>query len=103
VILVLMVKLDAPRRRKALYAAFGAIGTYFVNVIRIMFIVLYVTYISLDFEAFHQSIGEVLFIAWIFIYLLLVIRMENARYKSQKILEASTNPTSASPRSGQGK
>ena len=93
VILVLMVKLDAPRPRKALYAAFGAIGTYFVNVIRIMFIVLYVTYISLDFEAFHQSIGEVLFIAWIFIYLLLVIRMENARYKKQTPAESPTRPT----------
>ena len=92
VILVLMVKLDAPRRRKALYAAFGAIGTYFVNVIRIMFIVLYVTYISLDFEAFHQSIGEVLFIAWILIYLLLVIRMENARYKKQTAAQTPTKP-----------
>jgi thaumarchaeosortase len=77
VIVVLMVKLDAPRRRKAAYAAIGATGTYFVNVIRITLIVLYVTYISLDVEAFHQSIGEVLFICWIFIYLLLVIRVEN--------------------------
>jgi len=81
VILVLMVKLDAPRKRKALYAIVGGAGTYFVNVIRITLIVLYVTYISLDVEAFHQSIGEVLFITWIFIYLLLVIRMENARYR----------------------
>lgn len=81
VILVLMVKLDAPRKRKVLYAVVGAAGTYFVNVIRIILIVLYVTYIGLDVEAFHQSIGEVLFITWIFIYLLLVIRMENARYR----------------------
>lgn len=81
VILVLMVKLDAPRKRKTLYAIVGAAGTYLVNVIRITLIVLYVTYISLDVEVFHQSIGEVLFIAWIFIYLLLVIRMENSRYR----------------------
>jgi hypothetical protein len=46
-------------------------------VIRITSIVLYVTYISLDVEAFHQSIGEVLFICWIFIYLLLVLRIED--------------------------
>jgi len=79
VIVVLMVKLDASRKRKVLYAALGAAGTYLVNVIRITLIVLYVTYISLDVETFHQSIGEVLFIIWIFIYLLLVIRIENSR------------------------
>jgi thaumarchaeosortase len=78
VILVLMVKLDAPRKRKVAYAAIGAVGTYFVNVIRITSIVLYVTYISLDFEAFHASIGEVLFIIWIFVYLLAVIHYENS-------------------------
>jgi thaumarchaeosortase len=83
VILVLMVKLDASRTRKIIYALIGAAGTYFVNVIRITLIVLYVTYISLDVEAFHASIGEVLFIAWIFIYLLLVIHLENTRAKTQ--------------------
>lgn len=77
VIVVLMVKLDAPRTRKAIYAVIGAVGTYFVNVFRITLIVLYITYVSSDFQAFHASIGEVLFIAWIFIYLLAVIRYEN--------------------------
>jgi thaumarchaeosortase len=77
VIVVLMVKLEAPRKRKLIYATIGAAGTYLVNVIRITLIVLYVTFISLDVEAFHQSIGEVLFISWIFIYLLVVIHMEN--------------------------
>jgi len=83
VILVLMVKLEAPRKRKLIYAVLGAAGTYFVNVIRITSIVLYVTYISLDVEAFHQSIGEVLFICWIFIYLLLVLHIENMYARTQ--------------------
>jgi len=83
VIVVLMVKLDAPRKRKAAYAVIGAVGTYFVNVIRITLIVLYITYVSSNFEAFHASIGEVLFIAWIFIYLLAVIRYEN-RYSPRQ-------------------
>jgi hypothetical protein len=39
-----------------------------------------VAFISLDVEAFHQSIGEVLFITWIFTYLLFVIRNENKYY-----------------------
>ena len=83
VIVVLMVKLDAPRKRKAVYAIIGAVGTYFVNVIRITLIVLYITYISSNFEAFHASVGEVLFIAWIFIYLLAVIHYENRHNPSQ--------------------
>lgn len=83
VILVLMVKLDASRTRKIIYAVIGAAGTYFVNVIRITLIVLYITYISLDFEAFHGSIGEILFIAWIFIYLILVIHLENANARKR--------------------
>jgi thaumarchaeosortase len=83
VILILMVKLDASRSRKIVYAVIGAAGTYFVNVIRITLIVLYVTYVSLDVEAFHESIGDVLFIAWIFIYLLLVIHLENTNAEKQ--------------------
>ncbi len=83
VIMVLLVKLQAPRKRKLPYALIGAIGTYLVNVTRITLIVLYVTYISLDVEAFHQSIGEVLFIGWIFIYLLYVIHRENKIYRKQ--------------------
>lgn len=94
VIVVLMVKLNAPRKRKLIYALIGAAGTYFVNVIRITLIVLYVTYISLDVETFHQSIGEVLFIIWIFIYLLAVIHVENTarREPAAKETEGSAAP-----------
>ncbi len=94
VIVVLMVKLDAPRTRKAIYAVIGAIGTYFVNVFRITLIVLYITYVSSDFQAFHASIGEVLFIAWIFIYLLAVIRYEN-RHPPKDALPTSQKQSKA--------
>jgi len=40
-------------------------------------IVLYVTYIDLDVKAFHESIGEILFIGWVIAYLFAVIRIEN--------------------------
>lgn len=94
VIVVLMVKLDAPRKRKLIYALFGAAGTYLVNVIRITLIVLYVTYISLDVETFHQSIGEILFIIWIFTYLLVVIHVENILHSghARKETERSAAP-----------
>jgi thaumarchaeosortase len=99
VIMVLMVKLEAPRKRKVAYAAIGAVGTYFVNVIRITSIVLYVTYVSLDFEAFHESIGEVLFIIWILVYLLAVIRYENSHpFRREAHGESRAKLNSPSPR-----
>jgi thaumarchaeosortase len=97
VIVVLMVKLDAPRPRKAIYAIIGAVGTYFVNVIRITLIVLYITYVSSDFQAFHASIGEVLFIVWIFIYLLAVIHYENLHTPKQPRTTHSEIPSRRKP------
>ena len=100
VIIVLMVKLEAPRKRKLVYALVGAAGTYFVNVIRITLIVLYVAFISLDVEAFHQSIGEVLFVTWIFIYLLFVIRMENTSFRKSagiSIIKEAPKPLPPQP------
>ncbi len=99
VILVLMVKLDASRTRKIIYAVIGAAGTYFVNVIRITLIVLYITYISLDFEAFHASVGEVLFVIWIFIYLILVIHFENTKTKKQPTTRTAKPKATARTRS----
>ena len=79
VIAVLMVKLEAPRRRKLIYAIIGATGTYFINLIRITLIVLYVTYFALDYQAFHESIGEILFLGWVILFVFLVIRSEDQR------------------------
>jgi thaumarchaeosortase len=102
VILVLMVKLDAPRKRKVVYAVIGAVGTYFVNVIRITLIVLYITYVSSNFQAFHASIGEVLFIAWIFIYLLAVIHYENLHPPKPRTTSAAVKQPKPRPTVGRG-
>lgn len=77
VLIILLIKLDAPMRRKVTYAAIGALGTYFANVLRITLIILYVTYISLDVKTFHDSIGEIIFLTWMLGFLYLVISREN--------------------------
>jgi thaumarchaeosortase len=77
VLIILLIKLDAPRRRKATYAAIGALGTYFANVFRIILIILYVAYISLDVKTFHDSIGEIIFLTWILGFLYFVVSREN--------------------------
>jgi thaumarchaeosortase len=77
ILIILLVKLNAPRRRKTAYAILGAFGTYFANVLRITLIVLYLTYISLDVKFFHDAIGEVIFLAWIVGFLYFVVTREN--------------------------
>jgi len=77
VLVILLIKLDTPLRRKVTYAAIGAFGTYLANVLRITLIILYVTYISLDVKTFHDSIGEIIFLTWIVGFLFFVVSREN--------------------------
>lgn len=96
VIAVIIVKLDAPRMNKLIYAMVEAAGTYFVNVIRIILIVVYVSFISLDVEAFHQSIGEILFITWIFVFLFILLQIENRRIRKYTTQNSSKANRTAS-------
>jgi thaumarchaeosortase len=96
IIVVLVIKLDAPAKRKIIYAAVGALGTFFVNVVRVSMIVSYVLFISLDVELFHEVIGEILFFIWIIVFLSLVLRHENkliARKLNLRVGPASQLPS----------
>jgi len=95
VLVVLLIKLDAPRGRKIVYAAVGALGTYFANVFRITLIVLYVTYLSLDVKSFHDAIGEVIFLTWIVVFLYFVIWRENRLTRRQ--LDSKVKPDLQTP------
>mgnify|MGYP001087848802 CR=1 FL=1 len=76
VIVILMVKLQTSVRRKLVYAALGAVGTFFVNIVRIFLIIYYGAFIDVNLRMFHESVGEVLFTIWIVIYLLTVTAIE---------------------------
>lgn len=78
VVAILMVKMEAPRRRKLIYLAVGAAGTFMVNVIRIFLITLAVAYSNIDLRVFHETVGEVLFVMWIVIYLVSTLTVEKA-------------------------
>jgi thaumarchaeosortase len=84
VILILMIKLHTSLTRKLIYAAFGAIGTFFINIIRIFLIIYYGAFIDVNLRMFHESIGEVLFTIWIVIYLLIVTTIETRRARNIK-------------------
>ncbi len=96
VIITLLIKIDAPSRRKLAYAVIGAVGTFFVNVIRVFLISYYVAYISIDVNAFHEVIGEILFLPWVGIFLLAVLRAEGyigkTSISSEMKLPAGTQP-----------
>lgn len=76
VVVILMVKMDAPRKRKLIYLIVGAIGTFMVNIIRIFLITIAVVYSNIDLRVFHETVGEVLFVIWIVIYLMATLSIE---------------------------
>ena len=79
VMILLAAKLDAPAKRKLIYAAVGVAGTMFLNVMRIFLIALYGYAYAItgdDLDAFHNSIGELLFPIWIVAFLAIVLSVE---------------------------
>ncbi|MGQ9542941.1 MAG: exosortase/archaeosortase family protein [Candidatus Bathyarchaeia archaeon] len=76
VIVILMLKLQTSVSRKLVYAFLGAVGTFFVNILRIFLIIYYGAFIDVNLRMFHESIGEVLFTVWIIFYLLLVTTVD---------------------------
>ena len=77
IMLLLFRKSSMSRFRKLVYFIVGAIGTYMVNVLRI------ITYYyirttteenaALAAETFHDVYGEILFVVWILLYILLIV------------------------------
>ena len=65
------------RNRKIIYVIAGAVGTFFVNILRIVAILLAGVNSGASLAAtFHEFYGEFFFIAWMFIYLTLIFLIE---------------------------
>lgn len=79
VMIVLAAKLSAPKKRKIIYAVVGALGTVFLNVIRISMISYYgfcCATSSTGLDAFHNTIGQFLYPVWIVAFLWIVLDVE---------------------------
>ena len=79
-----LLKMNIPRHRKSIYFVLGIFGTIIVNVIRIFSLSWYALKVTTDaqqWEEFHSVAGEILFLPWLFIFLLLVILIESRRLK----------------------
>ena len=79
-----LLKMNIPRNRKAVYFGLGIAGTIGVNMIRIFSLSWYALKVTTDakqWEEFHSVAGEIMFLPWLFVFLLVVILIETKRLK----------------------
>ena len=87
-----LLKMNIPRKRKSIYFALGIVGTIIVNMIRIFALSWYALKVTTDakqWEEFHSVAGEIMFLPWLFVFLLVVILIESKRLKK---LESEEKP-----------
>jgi thaumarchaeosortase len=102
VMILLAAKLDSPLRRKLIYTSVGVVGTIFLNVLRIFIIAYYgyaYAYTGQELDAFHNSLGEILFPIWIVAFLAVVLQIEGrlmARKKTRIVRESRGRRSSPS-------
>jgi thaumarchaeosortase len=89
-----LIKMRIPRNRKIIYFIIGILGTIFVNMIRIFSLSVYALKVTTDPEAweeFHSVAGEIMFLPWLFIFLLVVTAVETKRLKKLESEKSSKN------------
>jgi len=87
-----MLKMNIPRKRKAVYFILGIIGTIIVNLIRIFSLSWYALKVTTDpvaWEEYHKIAGEIMFLPWLFAFIFAVILIETRRLKK---LESERKP-----------
>jgi len=92
IILLLFKRSDISGFRRLVYFIIGAVCTYFVNILRIAsYFVIRESSGQNAAQFFHDSIGELYFIFWVFAYILLIISVERfmvvekTRHSMQKL------------------
>ena len=94
VMMAFLIKMNIPKNRKIIYFIIGIAGTIFVNMIRIFSLSVYALKVTTDPEAweeFHSVAGEIMFLPWLFIFLLLVTFIETKRLKKLESKQDSKN------------
>ncbi len=84
VMMAFLLKMNIARPRKLAWFAIGIIGTITVNVIRIFSLSWYALKVTTDtakWEEFHSVAGEIMFLPWLFIFLMIVMLVESRRLR----------------------
>ncbi|PJB98025.1 MAG: thaumarchaeosortase [Nitrosopumilales archaeon CG_4_9_14_0_8_um_filter_34_10] len=82
-----LLKMNIHRNRKLIYFGLGIVGTIGVNMIRIFSLSWYALKVTTDakqWEEFHSVAGEIMFLPWLFVFLLIVIILETKRLKKSE-------------------
>jgi thaumarchaeosortase len=87
--LIFILKMKMPLKRKLGYFLMGTIGTAMVNIVRIISLSLFALIVSADYvvwQPFHSIVGVIMFIPWLFIYVYSVICLENRLARKLQVL-----------------
>lgn len=96
VMMAFLLKMNIQKNRKIVYFAIGILGTIGVNMIRIFSLSLFALKVStnaVEFEEFHSVAGEIMFLPWLFIFLLIVTAIETKRYKKLEAAKVEDKST----------
>ncbi len=80
VVFAICVKVGTGWARGALYLFLGVVGSFLVNVLRLAVLAVYAMSNITNpkaFEAFHSVAGELIFIPWIIVFVILILRRES--------------------------
>ncbi len=82
VMMAFLLKMNIPRGRKIMWFGIGIFGTITVNVIRIFSLSWYALKVTTNaekWEEFHSVAGEIMFLPWLFVFLMIVMVIESRR------------------------
>ena len=88
IMFLFLIKIKTTNRRRTLYFAVGAVGTFLVNIVRIFSLASYVLLVSADrarFEEFHAVAGEILFLPWVLAFLFIVSKIESVIFSKRMV------------------
>jgi thaumarchaeosortase len=99
VMLAFLFKLHIPIQRKIIYFLIGTIGTATVNLIRIISLSMFALTITTnvqEWESFHSVAGEIMFLPWLGIYIVVIMYVEGkiTRRLQTVATNSKTIPTS---------
>jgi len=96
VMMAFLLKMNIQKNRKIVYFAIGILGTIGINMIRIFSLSLFALKVStnaVEFEEFHSVAGEIMFLPWLFIFLLIVTAIETKRLKKLEAAKVEDKAT----------
>jgi len=86
IILLLFKKSNISNFRKIIYFIVGAIGTYSVNVLRVVsYVILLINEEPNAANTFHDTYGELYFITWMFLYISVILCVQKFRLVEKTI------------------